>query len=118
MVWLRVLLVALLCLHAFSHVGGASLPFEGLDDLRGPYEGTGTFGEALYVLPLGKAGNWPIRAVWSSAHSSSSPYLGFGWRIPALESRFVRLDERRSAFYQPDGYVRIFVPVKNGACYG
>ena len=114
MVWLRVLLVALLCLHAFSHVGGASLPFEGLDDLRGPYEGTGAFGEALYVLPLGKAGNWPIRAVWSSAHSSSSPYLGFGWRIPALESRFVRLDERRSAFYQPDGYVRIFVPVKNG----
>jgi len=111
---LRVSLVAMLCLHAFSHVGGASLPFEGLDDLRGPYEGTGAFGEALYVLPLGMAGDWPIRAVWSSAHSSSSPHLGFGWRIPALESRFVRLDERRSAFYQPDGYVRIFVPVKNG----
>ena len=104
----------MLCLHVFLHVGGASLPFEGLDDLRGPYEGTGAFGEALYVLPLGKAGNWPIRAVWSSAHSASSPYLGFGWRIPALESRFVRLDERRSAFYQPDGYVRIFVPVKDG----
>ena len=114
MIWVKVSLAAMICLHALLHVGGASLPFEGLDDLRGPYDGTGAFGEALYVLPLGKAGNWPIRAVWSSAHSSSSPYLGFGWRIPALESRFVRLDERRSAFYQPDGYVRIFVPVKNG----
>ncbi len=70
------------------------------------------FGEALHVQPLGSAGNWPIRAVWSSGRTAKSPYLGFGWSIPALESRFVPLDVRRWAFYQPDGYVRIFVPTE------
>ena len=96
-------------LLVFSPAAGASLPFAGLDDLRGPYEGTSVFGEALHVQPLGRAGNWPICAVWSSGRKTSSPYLGFGWSIPALESRFVPLDARRWAFYQPDGFVRIFV---------
>ena len=98
-----------LCLWALLSAGGASLPFAGLDDLRGPYEGTGVSGEALHVQPLGNAEGWPICAFWSSARVSRSPWLGFGWSIPALESRFVPLDERRWAFYQPDGYVRIFV---------
>ncbi len=88
---------------------GESLPFAGLDDLRGPYEGTGVSGEAFHVQPLGDAGGWPIRAFWSSGRTARSPWLGFGWSIPALESRFVPLDERRWAFYQPDGYRRIFV---------
>lgn len=88
---------------------GGSLPFEGLDDLCGPYEGTGASGEAFHVQPLGDAGPWRICAYWSSARTESSPWLGFGWSIPALESRFVPLDERRWAFHQPDGYVRIFV---------
>ena len=96
-------------LLASSLAEGESLPFAGLDDLCGPYEGTGVFGEALHVQPLGAAGTWPICAVWSSGRTAKSPYFGFGWSIPALESRFVPLDVRRWAFYQPDGYVRIFV---------
>ena len=40
--------------------------------------------------------------------------FGMGWSVPALESRFVPLDERRWAFYQPDGFVRIFVIPKRG----
>ena len=99
----------LLGLWALSSVEGGSLPFAGLDDLRGPYEGTGASGSALRVQPLGDAGRWPICAYWSSARNESSPWLGFGWSIPALESRFFQLDERRWAFHQPDGYVRIFV---------
>ena len=98
----------------FSPAGGESLPFAGLNDLRGPYEGTGIFGEALYVQPLGKAGNLPICAVWSSSRMTASPYLGFGWSIPVLESRFVPLDVRRWAFYQPDGFMRIFVQADRG----
>ena len=43
-----------------------------------------------------------------------SPLFGMGWSVPALESRFVPLDERRWAFYQPDGFVRIFVIPKRG----
>ena len=97
-----------------SPAAGESLPFSGLDDLRGPYEGTGAFGEALHVQPLGTAGNWPICAVWSSGRTARSPLLGFGWSVPALESRFVPLDVNRWAFYQPDGYVRIFVRAGQG----
>ena len=96
-------------LWACPSAEGESLPFAGLDDLRGPYEGTGAFGEALFVLPLGSAGGWPIRAVWSSDRTAHSPFLGFGWSIPALESRFVELDMDKWAFYQPDGFRRIFV---------
>ena len=97
------------CLWTLLSAEGASLPFAGLDDLRGPYEGAGVSGEALHVQPLGDAGGWPICAYWSSARTERSPLLGFGWSIPALESRFVPLDERRWGFYQPDGYLRIFV---------
>ena len=105
----RLLAFLAFSLSALSPAEGASLPFAGLDDLRGPYEGTGVSGEAFHVQPLGDAGGWPICAFWSSARVERSPWLGFGWSIPALESRFVPLDERRWAFYQPDGYVRIFV---------
>ena len=103
-----------LCLWTLLSAEGASLPFAGLDDLRGPYEGTGVSGEALHVQPLGDAGGWPICAYWSSARTERSPLLGFGWSVPALESRFVPLDERRWGFYQPDGYLRIFVRATPG----
>ena len=102
------------CLWTLLSAEGASLPFAGLDDLRGPYEGTGVSGEALHVQPLGDAGGWPICAYWSSARTERSPLLGFGWSVPALESRFVPLDERRWGFYQPDGYLRIFVRATPG----
>jgi len=99
-----------LLLLAASTVLGESLPFSGLDDVRGPYEGIGKVGEALFVCPLGKAGGWPICAYWSSGRTARSPLFGFGWSIPALESHFVKLDDRRWAFHQPDGFVRVFVP--------
>ena len=106
---LRQIFGLLLLLWALPSAEGGSLPFDGLDDLRGPYEGTGASGEAFHVQPLGDAGKWQICAYWSSARTESSPWLGYGWSIPALESRFIPLDERRWAFHQPDGYVRIFV---------
>ena len=102
---------AAVALWAFMPSGGASLPFDGLDDLRGPYDGVGAMGEVLYVCPLGNAGGWPIRAYWSSAHLRRSPLFGFGWCVPALESTFVPLDERRWVFRQPDGFARVFVRV-------
>ena len=88
---------------------GESLPFARLDDLRGPYDGVGAAGDAFYIHALGKAGKWPICAYWSSARTERSPLLGFGWSVPALESAFVPLDERRWVFRQPDGFARIFV---------
>lgn len=88
---------------------GETLPFERLDDLRGPYEGVGAAGDAFYFVLLGHAGPLPICACWSSARTERSPLLGFGWRIPALESKFIPLDERRWIFHQPDGFARAFV---------
>lgn len=93
---------------------GASLPFAGLDDVRGPYEGTGSGGEVLHVFNLGDAGGLPVSAYWSSARQEKSPFFGYGWCIPALESKFVRLDDRRWVFHQPDGFARVFVPVSRG----
>ena len=88
---------------------GETLPFERLDDLRGPYEGVGAAGDAFCHILLGRAGTWPICACWSSARMARSPLLGFGWRVPALESKFVPLDDRRWVFHQPDGFARVFV---------
>ena len=96
-------------LLALASAYGESLPFERLDDLRGPYEGVGAAGDAFYIHRLGNAGALPIRAYWSSARRERSPLLGVGWCIPALESKFMPLDERRWVFHQPDGFARVFV---------
>ena len=102
-------LIAMTGMLAVSPACGESLPFARLDDLRGPYEGVGAAGDAFYIHALGKAGKWPICAYWSSARTERSPLLGFGWSIPALESTFAPLDERRWVFRQPDGFARILV---------
>lgn len=102
-------------LMTFAYARAESLPFARLDDLRGPYYGVGANGDALYIHPLGNAGAWPIRAYWSSARQERSPLLGYGWCIPALESKFVPLDERRWVFYQPDGFARVFVRTEREA---
>ena len=105
----RIHVYACFLLSIVLQSAGESLPFERLDDIRGPFEGTGIRGDALYVRELGRVGKLPLQAYWSSARLKSSPLLGFGWCIPLLESKFVKADERRWAFHQPDGYVRIFI---------
>jgi hypothetical protein len=111
---LHISLAVAALLPAIRPAMGTSLPFEDLSDVRGPYVGVGAGGEALYVCKLGDAGGWPISAYWSSARTERSPLFGMGWSVPALESRFVQLDERRWAFHQPDGFVRVFVKPKHG----
>jgi hypothetical protein len=100
--------LAFVCLFAVQTKGG-SLPFEGLTDIQGPFDGVGIDGDAFYCRKLGSVGNWPIWAFWSSAKVHGSSVLGHGWCVPAFESKFVQLDERRWEFFQPDGYRRIFV---------
>ena len=108
----RRFLLSALCFVAAAE--GASLPFDGLNDLRGPYDGTGTDGGVLYVCRIGEAGGLPISAYWSSTRQERSPIFGYGWCVPALESKFVKLDDRRWVFHQPDGFARVFVPVSRG----
>ena len=106
--------LALLAFASTCAAHAASLPFADLANVRGPYDGVGANGEAMHVCRLGDAGAWPICAYWSSSRLEHSPLLGIGWSVPALESRFVQLDERRWAFHQPDGFVRIFVKPERG----
>ena len=68
----RILAFACLLLSIALQSAGESLPFERLDDIRGPFEGTGIRGDALYVRELGRIGNLPLQAYWSSARLNSS----------------------------------------------
>ena len=50
----------------------------------------------------------PIFYQFDSNLKSDSPYLGLGWEIPLLESKFVQLSEREYMLKQPDGWYRRF----------
>lgn len=58
-----------------------SLPFDGLDDIRGPFEGTGIRGDAFYMLALGNAAGLLIRKT-----SLSPPETRNGRGTPARDS--------------------------------
>jgi len=97
---------------------GASLSYEGLADLRGPYDGTDWLGHAFYTIRLGEAGRLPVYACWSSAAGVSSPWLGCGWSLPLVESRVFPIGERTLELHLPDGYVRYFHKGRDGRFVG
>ena len=87
---------------------GASLSYEDLSDLRGPYAGTDWLGRAFHAVRLGEAGRIPVYAYWCSSAKVVSPWFGRGWSIPFVESRIFPIGERSLELHQPDGYVRYF----------
>jgi hypothetical protein len=60
------------------------------------------------IIPSSFATTIPIWVTFSSQKESSSPYVGYGWTIPFLESRIIQLDENSFKLDQPDGTFRIF----------
>jgi len=50
----------------------------------------------------------PIRIHFLSNRKSSSPYAGYGWSVPLLESRMVQVNEHSFKMWQPDGRFRDF----------
>ncbi len=107
-------IACILAVGALQCAPAASLPFASLADVAGPYEGTGARGDAFYMCKLGDAGTLPVCAFWSSARLERSPFFGLGWCVPILESRFVSIGNDRWAFYQPDGFRRVFVKPERG----
>lgn len=63
----------------------------------------------LGELPIESSSeNIPIFSQFSSDFSVNSPYLGMGWEIPLLESKFVKVSEKEYILKQPDGWYRMF----------
>ncbi|MEM1159267.1 MAG: hypothetical protein AAGH72_13550 [Verrucomicrobiota bacterium] len=50
----------------------------------------------------------PIHIHFKSDRKSSSPYAGYGWTVPLLESRMVQVNENEFTMWQPEGRFRTF----------
>lgn len=50
----------------------------------------------------------PVYLIFDTSYAQVSPYLGRGWEIPLLESKFFPVDQNDFKLRQPDGWVRYF----------
>lgn len=78
--------------------------FDGVDN-RGNVALTQEIGE----METGQGFQLPIYALFNSESEYCSPFAGYGWRIPILESSFVQFDENWFRVFFPNGGVRFFV---------
>ena len=62
----------------------------------------------LSEVEFGNGGHLPFFAVFKSDSENRSPFAGYGWNIPLLDSRIVQIDENQYCVFQPDGFQRIF----------
>jgi len=66
-----------------------------------------SYWEDIGSMKMGKK-DIPIRIHFLSNRKSSSPYAGYGWSVPLLESRMVQVNEHSFKMWQPDGRFRDF----------
>jgi hypothetical protein len=59
-------------------------------------------------LDLGSGFKVPLIVNFRSNRDAVSPYGGYGWLVPLLESSVVQLEENRFMLVQPDGWNRYF----------
>lgn len=77
------------------------------------FDGVDNQGNVFLIQKLGeletvKGSRFPFYAVFKSDSGKRSPYVGYGWSVPLLESKIVQVDEDRFCMFQPDGYQRMF----------
>lgn len=84
--------------------------FDGVDN-----QGNVVLIKKLGELELLKGRRLPFYAVFKSESGNRSPYAGYGWNVPLLESKIVQADENRFRVLQPDGFRRIFRRDKKNA---
>lgn len=77
--------------------------FEGVDS-----QGTVSIVKVLGNIQGGEGKEFPIFAIFNAKDQVSSPYLGFKWKLPLLESKIVQIDENTFRLDQPDGWYRFF----------
>lgn len=88
------------CVSAFSM---PQSHFEGVD-----YQGYVFHVEKIGYLQMSSDVKLPMYLTFSSRRETVSPYVGYGWEIPLLESKIVQLDENNFRLDQPDGWFRPF----------
>ena len=108
---LSILCLALLLFFSVSQFGyshgiGWSIP-------KGHFDGVDNQGNVLLVFGLGEielaqGRQLPFFAVFNSESENRSPFAGYGWNIPLVDSRIVQMDENLFCVFQPDGFQRIF----------
>lgn len=64
--------------------------------------------EPLCQIELRDGRKLPVRAIFRSESNATSPYLGYGWELPILESYIVQLDDRWFRVVEPTGWYRFF----------
>lgn len=126
---IRVLFVlGCVCVAWVANGGRIVVPFRSDAALAdGALEGTDGAGHAVaeYLLgyvSLGKV-SLPIYAYWSSAKSKGASILGYGWRVPWLESCVYPVNRDCYEMVAPDGRAQLFrrnVKIKDqfGGRYG
>jgi hypothetical protein len=97
-----------LLLHGAAYGCGISwmLPqshFNGVDD-----QGHVFYAEKIGEIDLGEDLKIPLYINFESDRETASPYLGKGFELSLLESRFVQLSETSFKMYQPDGWCTSF----------
>jgi len=70
--------------------------------------GTVSYWEQIDSVDFGGGLKLPLIIGFRSDRAGTSPYLGTGWSIPLLESRFYAVDDRNYLMIQPDGTNRYF----------
>lgn len=75
--------------------------FPGVD-----YVGNASIVKRIAELDVGRS--IPIFVVFGSEIKAVSPYVGYGWKLPFLESKIVQIDENSFSLEQPDGWSRTF----------
>ncbi len=80
----------------------------------GHFDGVNNYGYVEFLEPLGDlilgdGSKIALHAMFNSKWDRPSPYLGYGWSLPLLESRMVQSDENTFNFFMPNGEERTFV---------
>jgi len=67
-----------------------------------------SYWDEVAELDLGNGFKVPLIVNFRSNRDAVSPYGGYGWLVPLLESSVVQLEENRFMLVQPDGWNRYF----------
>ena len=67
-----------------------------------------SYWDEVAELDLGNGFKVPLIVNFRSNRDTVSPYGGYGWLVPLLESSVVQLEENRFMLVQPDGWNRYF----------
>jgi hypothetical protein len=83
-----------------------SMPQHHFDNVHD--DGWVSYWEHVFSINLHSGGSLPVFLNFRSDRDALSPYVGYGWMIPLLESRFIQTSENGFEMIQPDGWIRPF----------